>query len=274
MKTFKTNKGITLVALIITIIVLLILTVVAISSITDQGLFTKSQESVNKYEEKREEEKNTLADYASEIDNYLQKEEIIWGEYEGSLVYIGTSEDLIVTSDSIKVQEISVDEETMEYTMVDGTIKTATFANYNYITFALSPNIKTIDFGNKLSENCNIDGYRLENLVKVSGLGGIEKVQECAFMGCTNLEEVIIPEGVATIEGQAFAYCYNLKKITLPSTLTSISPVNFGGDVIISSAPMEITINMTKTVAETTLGTEWIPNAATKIIYIDQEVIL
>ena len=72
MNTFKTNKGITLVALIITIIVLLILTVVAISSITDQGLFTKSQEAVNKYEEKREEEEGKLAGYVSEINKYLQ----------------------------------------------------------------------------------------------------------------------------------------------------------------------------------------------------------
>ena len=76
MNTFKTNKGITLVALIITKIVLLILTVVAISSITDQGLFKKSLEAVNKYEESREEEQGKLTGYATEINKYLQKDRV------------------------------------------------------------------------------------------------------------------------------------------------------------------------------------------------------
>ena len=76
MRNLKSKKGITLVALIITIIVLLILTVVAISSITDQGLFTKSQESVNKYEESREAEQNTLTEYATLMGDYLNGENI------------------------------------------------------------------------------------------------------------------------------------------------------------------------------------------------------
>ena len=49
MNTFKTNKGITLVALIITIIVLLILAVVSIRTIVGDGLFTKTQQAVFSY---------------------------------------------------------------------------------------------------------------------------------------------------------------------------------------------------------------------------------
>ena len=118
MNTFKTNKGITLVALIITIIVLLILTVVAISSITDQGLFTKSQEAVNKYEEKREEEEGKLAEYASEIDKYLQTDKKYIGIINGDevILVLSPNNEMTITADGtilankMKPQEIPAPE--------------------------------------------------------------------------------------------------------------------------------------------------------------------
>ena len=120
MNTFKTNKGITLVALIITIIVLLILTVVAISSITDQGLFTKSQEAVNSYEDSRKEEEGKLAGYSSEIDKYLnqQTDKKYVGIINGDLVVLDLSpnNEMTITADGtilankMKPQEIPAPE--------------------------------------------------------------------------------------------------------------------------------------------------------------------
>ena len=120
MKTFKTNKGITLVALIITIIVLLILTVVAISSITDQGLFTKSQEAVNSYEDSRKEEEGKLAGYSSEIDKYLnqQTDKKYVGIINGDLVmlFLSPNNEMTITADGtilankMKPQEIPAPE--------------------------------------------------------------------------------------------------------------------------------------------------------------------
>ena len=49
MSKLKNNKGITLVALIITIIVLLILAMVSISLVINSGIITKSKDSVDKY---------------------------------------------------------------------------------------------------------------------------------------------------------------------------------------------------------------------------------
>ena len=49
MSKFKSNKGITLVALIITIIVLLILAMVSISLIINSGIITKSKSAVDRY---------------------------------------------------------------------------------------------------------------------------------------------------------------------------------------------------------------------------------
>ena len=50
MLKFKDNKGITLVALIITIIIMLLLAGVAISQLTESGLFNKTRQAQKSYE--------------------------------------------------------------------------------------------------------------------------------------------------------------------------------------------------------------------------------
>ena len=64
----KKEKGITLVALIITIIVLLILAGVSISFVFNGGILDKTQSAVNEYENAADEEKNVL----DKIDKYLE----------------------------------------------------------------------------------------------------------------------------------------------------------------------------------------------------------
>lgn len=60
-KTLKQTKGITLIALIITIIVLLILAVVTISIMSNQGLLSRAENSVNLYDDAATKEKIALA---------------------------------------------------------------------------------------------------------------------------------------------------------------------------------------------------------------------
>ena len=50
-KTFKSSKGITLVALVITIIILLILAGISISALTNTGIFGKAKEAKQKSDE-------------------------------------------------------------------------------------------------------------------------------------------------------------------------------------------------------------------------------
>ena len=61
MKEQKTNKGITLIALIITIIVLLILAVVSIRLVVNNGILGKAESAVNKYSDSEINEKIQLA---------------------------------------------------------------------------------------------------------------------------------------------------------------------------------------------------------------------
>lgn len=65
------QKGITLVALVITIIILLILAGVTIASLTGTGLFGKAKEAGGKSKNAANEENVTLRDYENWIDNEL-----------------------------------------------------------------------------------------------------------------------------------------------------------------------------------------------------------
>lgn len=70
MKKVRTNKGITLVSLVITIIVLLILTIVSIKLLTDNGIIGHATKVVKQYEEAEFEEKLGLVFQAQVMSNY------------------------------------------------------------------------------------------------------------------------------------------------------------------------------------------------------------
>ena len=72
----KTEKGITLVALIITIIVLLILAGVSIGMVTgENGLLTKSRTAVNVHTNSEIVENNLMTNYSTTIDPYITNAE-------------------------------------------------------------------------------------------------------------------------------------------------------------------------------------------------------
>lgn len=63
----RKNKGITLVALVVTIIILLILAGISISALTQTGLFGKAKLAKEKYKNAQEKENVTLSDYSNNI---------------------------------------------------------------------------------------------------------------------------------------------------------------------------------------------------------------
>ncbi len=67
----RKNKGITLVALVVTIIILLILAGISISALTQTGLFGKAKLAKDKYENSEELENTTLQEYEKKVSSYI-----------------------------------------------------------------------------------------------------------------------------------------------------------------------------------------------------------
>ena len=67
---------------------------------------------------------------------------------------------------------------------------------------------------------CEKTKLRIIDFSKVTKL---KTIPEYCFMGCSSLEEIVIPEGVLEIEYDAFEGCSSLRKIVLPSTLQDMS---------------------------------------------------
>ena len=65
------DRGITLVALVITIIILLILATISIQSLTNTGLFQKAQEAKEKTKNAEENQAKTLNEYEDELNKYV-----------------------------------------------------------------------------------------------------------------------------------------------------------------------------------------------------------
>ena len=69
------EKGITLIALVITIIILLILAGISISALTNQGLFKNAKEAKNATEKAEIEQGKLLNEYEDELNNYIGNKE-------------------------------------------------------------------------------------------------------------------------------------------------------------------------------------------------------
>ena len=70
----KKNKGITLVALVVTIVVLLILAGISISALTNTGIFQKAKEAKQKSENASEKEQSLLYGYENELSKYTSND--------------------------------------------------------------------------------------------------------------------------------------------------------------------------------------------------------
>ena len=95
----RKNKGITLVALVITIVILLILAGISIAQLTGNGLFKNAKLAKEKSENAQKLEDKTLGDYESKIgdyidgtrneneNNYSKEEQVIGTWIDGTTIY-------------------------------------------------------------------------------------------------------------------------------------------------------------------------------------------
>lgn len=72
----------------------------------------------------------------------------------------------------------------------------------------------------------------------------VTKIADQAFYACTDLEKVIISEGITTIGEYAFYHCDKLSEITFPSTLRIIKRYAFEGCDSLTSVDLDWSVNV------------------------------
>ena len=99
-------------------------------------------------------------------------------------------------------------------------------------------NIKTVNYDGTLTQWCSMknsynligkaisvklsDGKDLKTLTKLEIPEGVTIIEECAFYGCTALENVIIPDSVTDIHSSAFESCERLKTVKISKNVSKI----------------------------------------------------
>ena len=163
-KKRQANKGITLIALVVTIVVLIILATVTINTVLgDNGIISRAQTAKDTHQKGKADETNTLDDYASYIGNYLdtngggttQPAEGITATVEGKTVTI--------TKDNVATYLGKV---------VTNYVPTATTVKIGANTYTVSNNYRLyyVDFDGKYGEkngvylkaDCTSNNYSLQ----------------------------------------------------------------------------------------------------------------
>ncbi len=62
----------------------------------------------------------------------------------------------------------------------------------------------------------------------------LRSVCDSMFYGCTNLTEIVLPQGITSIGKKAFYNCKNLTEFTIPSSVTSVGENAFSGCVCLT----------------------------------------
>lgn len=203
----KENKGITLVALIITVIILLILAGVTISLVIgENGLITKSKQSTEKYKEKEKIEKAQLEELETGMVELSADKEVM-------KILVDTGEDGAV---GLPIRDY---ESNLEVNWGDGT------QNSEIPHIYVEKNKEyEIQIKGKVSSIISYEeGITEEKIIKILQWGETD-VKNIDLRYCTNLKEIVAPtkEGFKEVENISFRECKNL--LNIPSNLFASSP--------------------------------------------------
>ena len=245
----RKNKGITLVALIITIVVMLILVAVSVNVLIKSNLIGTAEKTAERYNKVAEEEGNggTIEidgkKYAS-IEDYMEGNEqydpdgwiMAWtcadgGDWSDTIEEGGKAEGDIVaklykTGNKITPSSFEFNGKTCtfnegdEYNLViegTGTMGALMTTDGSNITGATGWHKSSAIYMMGASDTC-IMPY----VSKIVVGKGIKNIGRYAFGGDTGLKKVILSSEITSIDEYAFMYCTNLTSIKIPENVTSI----------------------------------------------------
>ena len=126
-KKYKSTKGITLVALVITIIILLILATISIQSLTNTGLFARAKEARDKTAAAAENQAKTLNEYEDELNKYVSGASQVKTDWTGKV----NKPKLMTGMTAIKFTDPTGDEKANEGNVVKTTDTDTTWYDYD-----------------------------------------------------------------------------------------------------------------------------------------------
>ena len=232
------NKGITLIALIITIIVLLILAAVLINMIFGQnGIVSNAENAVGVYKVQQEKEKIMLCQVQAAmagngvIDVDAFKQALVDNGVVNSLSDItANGNNLEVTTKSgnkfYLTAEVNSKDKVTGFEVAVITTNVPTQEEQQLVETDLSyfkfnnagDTIIGVVNKNTLPSEIVIPSKNGDVTVNRIGID----VNSAAFKNCTNLTKVIIPNSITSIGEYAFSGCTNLTKINIPNSVTTV----------------------------------------------------
>ena len=211
----KKNKGITLIALIITIIVLLILAGVSIAMLTgESGVITQAQKAKISTE---------LSGYKEELELYkisklTENQEFLDGSLTAGKTNLSYNTQKAEETGNIKTVITSISDEYMEkLEIIKGELLINTKSK-DEIKIAQSLGIEVNPYditeeGELLSSNGNL--LLMDENGTLTIPDSVTKIGEGAFANCSGLKTVIIPGSVKEIGTNAFAYNQTLETVIM-----------------------------------------------------------
>ena len=240
------DKGITLVALVITVVILIILATVAVNlTIGENGIITKAYEAkylteLSTYKEElgifqlsksmqyENFEPGTMVAGENSLTYSIGETEITEGSiydvltslkdgsFAGKLEIIG-GELLLNSTDKTEIEVAqSLDIRVNPYLIVDGVLLSA------------ETNLALMDESGVLTLPESVEKIGNGAFANVSGLktiiipGTVKEIGTNAFTNNADLTRVVLEEGIEKIGAEAFKECRNLETIELPESLVSI----------------------------------------------------
>ena len=243
-KKSEKNKGITLIALVVTIVVLIILAGISISMLTgENGIITQAQKAKEETEIGKEKEMVSLAVSSLKGQGYVTGENFLTSEnLQKEMDEIAGKDKTLVTGTTILT--VLFRESNREYYInskgefvepIDySTIYTYTEDGYitglkdeylgggttgSSIKYASLNNLRlSFDYSRYMAEELN-GTLEIPNKINNTKIIGIESD---AFIKIRNLKKVIMQNGIIVIRGFAFSDCDILEEVTLPETIEEI----------------------------------------------------
>ena len=104
--------------------------------------------------------------------------------------------------------------------------------NYAGLTTVTIPETVTYnDISYSVTSIGDLAFLRCSSLTSVIIPNSVTSIENSAFSGCISLTSITIPNSVTSIGDEAFFDCYSLTSITIPSSVTSIGEIIFGTSI-------------------------------------------